>query len=694
MKRSLQQELLALVVGCCGVFLACALFSYHPDDSSWFFSASIDAPVLNWCGIVGAYLAALCIYVCGALAYALCLLCFFGAYVLFVDAWESEWDRVYAGVGLFLVCASLMHLYGAQGGVLGYMTSSLLLAFLDTVGTYLVLHVVGLACAILAFRVSFASYISSYVLGKKGMRLLARVTRPFSYVYAQVRELFAARAVHEHESVFLFEAAHDTPLESVPEFTTAVQQVVAQEQPQEPVYTLPDHTLFEHKESKQDKRAHEEYKDRAAVLEEKLERFGITGKIVSIKPGPVVTLFEYAPAMDIKLSKIVALEDDLALALQATSIRILAPIPGTSVVGFEVANVHRQSVSFGSLCALKEFRQSTAVLPLVVGEDTTGAGVIVDLARMPHLLVAGSTGSGKSVALNTMIISLLCSRTPDELQLILIDPKRLEFAPYADIPHLLFPIITDPRSALSALSWAVNTMQERYEKMAAVGVRSLADYQALALQDKSYKPFPYVVIIIDELADLMMTAGKECEESIARLAQMARAAGIHMIVATQRPSVDVVTGLIKVNFPSRMSFRVSSKMDSRTVLDGVGAEKLLGRGDMLFLDAQQSSLRRLHGAYVTDKDINAVVSYIKAQRAPVYAQLEIPSRQTGDFEEDEPLLQDVLTFLNEVDEISISLLQRRFRIGYNRSARIIDALTAQGRILASDGGKMRKVIRL
>jgi S-DNA-T family DNA segregation ATPase FtsK/SpoIIIE len=331
-------------------------------------------------------------------------------------------------------------------------------------------------------------------------------------------------------------------------------------------------------------------------------------------------------------------------------------------------------------------------IPLILGQDTVGNNVVVDLAKMPHLLVAGSTGSGKSVALNAMLISILCARTPDEVRLILIDPKRLEFVPYADIAHLLFPIITESKDAVSALGWVVHEMDVRYKRMAEKGARNCADYNKIVTRAEQ---IPFIVVIIDELSDLMMTAGREIEGLIIRITQMARAAGIHMIVATQRPSVDVITGLIKVNFPSRISFRVTSKIDSRTILDCGGADKLLGRGDMLFLDSTDSTLKRVHGAYVTDDEIKKVADAIRQQQSPLYLDLEPHIANVGGDlgQEDEALYSEILKFLKEIDEISISLLQRKFRIGYNRSARIIEILEARGLVASSESGKTRKVIR-
>jgi S-DNA-T family DNA segregation ATPase FtsK/SpoIIIE len=338
----------------------------------------------------------------------------------------------------------------------------------------------------------------------------------------------------------------------------------------------------------------------------------------------------------------------------------------------------------------------TGALPLVLGKGTIGEVVVVDLARMPHLLIAGSTGSGKSVALNAILISLLCKLSPDELKLILIDPKRLEFASFTDIAHLLFPIVTSPAHAAPVLRWVVQEMEDRYEKMAQQGARNIADYNAsIGRTGQSGTSLPFIVVMIDELADLMITAGRDIEDLITRITQMARAAGIHMIVATQRPSVDVITGLIKANFPSRISFRVASRIDSRTILDTMGADRLLGRGDMLFLDAATSQLRRVHGAYVSDKEIESVADHIRLQRTVKYLdEYHTITKQGNDLHStDDILYRDVRQFLDEIDEISISLLQRKFRIGYNRSARIIDMLESQGLIMPQDGGKTRKVIR-
>lgn len=480
-------------------------------------------------------------------------------------------------------------------------------------------------------------------------------------------------------------------------FNKQAQQADTQNIKTSKIYVLPDRSFFVQKKiDLVDMFKIDDLDKRARLLEEKLERFGIQGKVVGIKRGPLVTLFEYEPHINAKLSKIIAMADDLAMALTAHSVRILAPIPGRSLVGFEVANRERTNVLFADTLHASEYKKSSYFLPLILGQNTVGKAVVVDLAHMPHLLIAGSTGSGKSVALNAMLISLLCARKPDELKLILIDPKRLEFTAYEHIAHLLLPIITDTREAIPVLKWLALNMDKRYAQMATVGARNIFDYNVQADEKKEYERMPFIVLVIDELADLMIMVGKEVEESIARITQMARAAGIHLVVATQRPSVDVITGSIKVNFPSRISFRVTSRIDSRTILDTGGADTLLGKGDMLFLDSTTATLQRVHGAYVSDAEIAYVTNSIRSQAGVEYIHIaqEMAATHTNSFgEKDDILFQSVLHFLDEIDNVSISLLQRKFNIGYNRSARIIEQLEKMGRVMPSDGAKTRHVIK-
>lgn len=457
-----------------------------------------------------------------------------------------------------------------------------------------------------------------------------------------------------------------------------------------------------------------------AVLEEKgrslmtcLKDFGIQGELVGITPGPVVTMFEVRPAPGVRVSRIANLSDDLALALKAVAVRIQAPVPGTDTVGIEIPNEARETVCLKELLGSELFRQSKSLLTLALGKDIAGLPAVADLASMPHLLVAGATGAGKSVGINSIILSLVYKARPDQVKLLLVDPKRVEMAIYADLPHLVHPVVTEMQLAKNALEWAVSEMEQRYNAIARAGVRNIADYNAKVEGWKGHAPegledlerMPYLVIVIDELADLMLVAAKEVETSIVRLAQLARAAGIHLILATQRPSVDVVTGLIKANFPCRISFQVTSKHDSRTILDTVGAEQLLGRGDMLF-KPPGGKFRRMHGAFVSDRNVNAVVEYWKRQLKPEYhvdftdwapegaatGVLGGPNGGGGDVASD-PLYNEAVEFVRQQGKASISLIQRKFRIGFNKAARFVEQMEQDGIIGPADGSKPRMVIR-
>ena len=477
----------------------------------------------------------------------------------------------------------------------------------------------------------------------------------------------------------------------------------------------------------QDDKARDEILASSAILEKKLLDFGIDGRVVQVLPGPVITLFEYEPAPGIKVSRIVSLTDDLSLALRCVGLRILAPVPGKPVVGIEIPNMRRETIYFKDVMTSDVFQESTSKLTLVIGKDITGEPAVQDLATTPHLLMAGSTGSGKSVGLNAMICSILLNATPDEVKMIMIDPKMLELSVYDGIPHLISPVVTNPKKAAAALQWAVNEMESRYKIMAECGVRNIGGFNELAEKlQKEYElelkknkkankgiklendeddetmipeppaKLPYIVILIDELADLMMVASKGVEDSLTRLAQMARAAGIHLIVATQRPSVDVLTGIIKANFPTRMSYKVTSRVDSRTILDAMGADKLLGKGDMLFLPPGTSKLHRLHGVMVSDEEIQHIVEFIKKQAKPHYQEdiFDAVVQEEKSEGEDEPYdekYDEALAIVAKDRQASISYIQRRLRIGYNRAARIIETMEREGVVGPSDGVRPREV---
>ncbi|MDY0163320.1 DNA translocase FtsK [Desulfobotulus sp.] len=451
------------------------------------------------------------------------------------------------------------------------------------------------------------------------------------------------------------------------------------------------------------------------ILEQKLSDFGVVGRVVTVTPGPVITTFEYQPAPGIKISKVTNLADDLALALKALSIRIVAPIPGKAAIGIEVPNAVREMVHFREIVVSEAFRKSRSPLTVCLGKDIVGLPVAVEMDRMPHLLIAGATGAGKSVGLNVMISSLLFKASPDEVKLIMIDPKRIELSVYDGIPHLITPVVTDMKKATAALFWAVKEMERRYELLAGFRCRNISQYneKVRVLQEKGgqetedsgegddllAEKLPYIVVVIDELADLMMVASKDVEVALARLAQMARASGIHIILATQRPSVDVLTGVIKANFPTRMAFQVSSRIDSRTVLDTGGAESLLGNGDMLFVPPGTARLQRIHGAYIGEEELMRVIAFLKEQGAPEYVmevtELGVDGENGGNEGEDaamDPRYDEALALVARSRQASISMIQRHLRIGYNRAARIIETLEQEGVIGPADGARPREVL--
>ncbi len=444
-------------------------------------------------------------------------------------------------------------------------------------------------------------------------------------------------------------------------------------------YQYPPLSLLDPPKHLDSKIIQQELVDNSLILETKLRDFNVHGHIVEVHPGPVITRYEFEPAPGIKINKVINLADDLAVAMKAASVRVIAPIPGKSVVGIEVPNKQREIISLVEVLSSDNFRRKGGKLALALGKDTAGNPYVTDLTRMPHLLVAGATGSGKSVTLNTIICSILYNASPARVRLVMLDPKMLELGVYDDIPHLLVPVVTDVKKAAGVLYWAIEQMEERYRLLADKGVRNIDQYNEYIKKDKEAEPLPYIVMIIDEFADLIMTTAKEVETLITRLAQMSRAVGIHMIIATQRPSVDVITGIIKANFPCRISFKVSSRTDSRTILDTMGAEKLLGLGDMLFVPPGSSEMLRLHGALVTEKEISRVVKFMRRQGQPQYdtslleASTEAPTAAGSQDDYDE-IYDQAVEFAVQRGEISISMLQRYFRVGYNRAARMVEVM--------------------
>lgn len=463
-------------------------------------------------------------------------------------------------------------------------------------------------------------------------------------------------------------------------------------------YHMPPLALLNLPQSSGENNAGRDITGRINKLEQILESFNIKAKVVNVSVGPAITRYELQPPPGIKVSKIVSLSDDIALGMATTGVRIEAPIPGKAAVGIEVPNSEVDMVTLRELLETREFTGSPSRLTVAFGKDIAGTPILADLAKMPHLLIAGATGSGKSVCVNTLICSILFKAAPDEVKFLMVDPKMVELANYNDIPHLVSPVVTDAKKAAGALRWAVREMESRYDLFAAAGVRDITRYNALFGEfelEPGQTPLPYIVLIIDELADLMMVAPADVEDSICRLAQMARAAGIHLVVATQRPSVDVITGLIKANIPSRVSFAVSSQMDSRTILDMGGAEKLLGKGDMLFFPVGAAKPVRVQGAFLSDKEVENLVDFLKDQARPDYNDevlQEHPGNETVETEDSDELLPQAARIFIESGTASISMLQRRLHVGYSRAARLVDIMERRGIVGGFEGSKPRAVL--
>jgi S-DNA-T family DNA segregation ATPase FtsK/SpoIIIE len=608
----------------------------------------------------------------------------------------------------------------ATGGVFGGLVANWILAYLGVFGASFFVVFLLLVFFVLATGLSFSRlFVGLY-------RLIERVAGKVKDVLTIRREqlgrekrVASERKARRKPSKVKDTRVVDTPRKK-PSRVVLLQQEEFEFLETRGTFHLPPVSLLDSPATQEVKQDKQSLIMNSKILEKKLGDYGVEGKVVEVRPGPVITVFEFEPAAGVKVSKIVGLADDLALAMSAVSIRVVAPIPGKSVVGIEIPNKIRQTVYLEQIVTSGEFQDSGSKLSICLGMDISGGPCVIDLARMPHLLVAGSTGSGKSVFLNAMISSILFCARPDEVRFLMIDPKMLELSLYEGIPHLLLPVVTNPKKAALGLGWLVGEMERRYGILADRGVRNIDQHnrdverrrKEIEGQAKKKPPqspegedgkaaedlekLPYIVVVLDELADLMMVSSRDVEEAITRLAQMARAVGIHLILATQRPSVDVITGLIKANFPARISFQVSSRTDSRTILDTIGAEHLLGNGDMLFLPPGSSKMVRVHGAFISEVEIGRLVGFLKKQAKPEYDPTIIEERRSqeadsGDQEYEEKY-DDAVAFVAETGQASISLIQRRFRIGYNRAARIVERMEADGVVGPSDGVKAREVL--
>ena len=694
------------------VFLS--LFSYSPKDI-YFLSYPYNKSIKNFIGIIGAYLGFFLFFLFGYISY------FFSLYLLLKGLEKINLVRFY-GIAtnrivkffsflLFVIfLAGFFGLFNSKiskfalpfSGVIGLYLSDFFKKYFGTIGSFIIFGLFLVLSSSLLFSFFF---VDVFILIKKLLKKRhKKIIEPLQ-TQLQTQETLKNQEVimmkaKEKPKITIYqpkikpqETKQEAKQEEKKPFVEEKTKVIQKDQKiikeyDSTSYKLPTYDILKPPPLLDYRELKENIEENIKNLEETLLDFGVQAKVVSVQRGPVVTMYELEPEAGVKITKISSLSDDIALAMKTSSVRVVAPIPGKGTVGIEVPNEKKHFVYLREVLEEKFFWQLDSKLALALGKDVSGNPVICDLKELPHLLIAGTTGSGKTVCVNSIISSILFKAKPDEVKFILIDPKMVELAPFNNIPHLLSPIIFDAKKAQAALNWAVQEMERRYQILAEEGVRNIELYNKT-----TKKTMPYIVIVVDELADLMVVAKDNIETFIQRLAQLSRAVGIHLILATQRPSVDVITGVIKANFPARISFKVSSKVDSRTVLDVAGAEKLLGKGDLLFLKPSASKLIRAQGSFIDDEDIDNLTNFIKSQGGPVYegAIDEIEKKATFDVSEDE-LFDEAVKIILEARQASASILQRRLRVGYTRAARLLDLMEKAGIVGPFCGSKPREIL--
>lgn len=748
LRTNLKSEILGFLLLCLALMIFLGLASYNPLDTSAHTSAP-NAPAQNMVGLVGAHVAEGLLFSVGIAAYLLPL-------VLLVWAWNTFWGKTGKDIYLKLIglvtmllsVSGLSHMfdftvagsYFRAGGVTGPYVSDALSGLFGLIGAQVVAFTFFMISILLTTEFLFFSFAA--VAGAVSVTMLMRVGR-FAYEgitgntklpgglsialkkkppkMAKKAEYVIKRGEAAAQSPQREEIKINEPERKEPVANLAKKLLKGRASTRPKVskpprrsageFELPPISLLDPPKPGSDRNRRQALAEMSELLESTLATFGIEAQVVEICCGPAVTRFELKLAPGIKVNKILALSDDLALALEAYRVRIEAPIPGKAAVGIEVPNKVREDVCLREVIDSEQFHNSRSKLTISLGKTVTGDPLVADLAGMPHLLIAGATGSGKTVCVNSLIASILYNCTPEEVRFMMIDPKVVELSPYNGIPHLLWPVITDPKEAGKYLHWLVNEMEERYKTLARAGARNIESYNQKVsggaapplgsgefLGEQILQPLPYIVTVIDELADLMMVASIEVEDAIMRLAQLARAVGIHLVLATQRPSVDVITGVIKANFPARISFQVSSRVDSRTVLDMNGAEKLIGNGDLLYLPAGLSKPIRAQGVYITDPEINRIVEFLTAQREAEYldpereALDEVVSHLRTTDDHGDPLYEDAVRLVLNTQQASISMIQRRLRVGYARAARLIDMMELDGIVGPSQGSQAREIL--
>jgi DNA segregation ATPase FtsK/SpoIIIE, S-DNA-T family len=714
----LKKEIRGLIFLLLAVVLGGSLLSYSPLDKLFWNVAGNLGKAHNLFGTVGAHLSGGLFDLLGIGAFWIPLILLVLSFITFKGRPLSS--PVKGMITVLIMLASFSALLSLQfergifyrgsimsaGGLMGLHIAGLSIVILNSFGSYVFLASIFVISLLTVTRLSFGWIFSRLGLWILGIlkKINDIITKRKERKKRAKKTLVARDKIKKKPKVNIVEAPKKEPPPPPRQKKFAFMQKPGD-------FQLPSLGLLDTPpENTNITFQREALEMNARRLEKKLEDFGVEGEVVEILPGPVITMYEYKPAPGVKISKVAGLSDDLALTLRAQSIRIVAPIPGKAAIGIEIPNNQREMVYLKELLSSSAYTDTKSKLPIALGKDITGSAVVADLAKMPHLLVAGATGTGKSVSINAMIQSLLYTTTPETARFLMVDPKRIELSVYQDIPHLLHPVVTEPKDANKALKWAVREMERRYMLLSDRGVRNIDSYNRKIVKQakKKMQPeeggedrgtdrhLPYIIIIIDELADLMMVSSKEVEESITRLAQMARAAGIHLIIATQRPSVNVLTGIIKANFPTRLSFQVSSKVDSRTILDTNGAEHLLGDGDMLFMPPGVGRIQRIHGAYISDEEVKEVADFLRSQKKPDYDDTILTHMVEEESTDEKPVEMDekfdeAVEVVCKSGQASISMVQRKLRVGYNRAARMIETMETEGIVGPSDGVRPRQV---
>ncbi|MBI3615851.1 MAG: DNA translocase FtsK [Candidatus Omnitrophica bacterium] len=727
-----RNELSGILLLSASLFLFMSLVSYHPDDLP-FFTSHAPVKIQNLCGLVGAVVAGFVRSLIGLTGYLVALAGMLWAFGRFNGRPPQRFYIKALSTLLFcLAVSSLLSLIWIQapevrvyrGGILGLLVGDSAVHYFGRGGAYVVLTTVGLLGFLLVTELTVwplmertgRSLKPLFGAGWSGLTRVSSWTREGVENLAKrapgtttvIRTRPAKPTVRPEPAALLRQAQDERPSRRtdsaqgrrVEGHEAPVVKVKKVEAPSGQAFELPSLDLLDKPAAAPREQGKQELQQNAKVLEEALRDFGIEAKVAEVEMGPVITRYEVEPAPGVKVQKITTLADDLALIFKVSSVRVIAPIPGKARVGIEVPNSASSMVGLREILESQEFRESPSKITLAIGKDAAGHPLVADLAQMPHLLIAGTTGSGKTVCMNALITSMLFNAAPDEVRFIMVDPKMVELSVFNGIPHLMLPVLTNPKQVPLALHWVVQEMESRYRLFARLGVRNIEGYHEkeslnqLPVEEIP-KSLPYLVVIIDELADLMLVAQAEVEKTIGRLAHLSRAVGIHMVLATQRPSVDVLTGVIKANFPARISFQVASKVDSRTVLDVMGADKLLGKGDLLFLQPGSSKLVRGQGTLVTDSEIERVVSFLKSQGPVEYdtsiLEEEAKPQEHSSVKIKDPLYPEAVRVIVETGQASVSLLQRRMRLGYGRAARILDRMEEEGIVGPIRGAKPREV---